>query len=63
MCPGKKDTYRPGMAGFGIPEHDGFFYFGTGMQLRLSLLIREMEGKRAAAGGNISPYETIRLVG
>lgn len=41
----KTHTVREWLASFGIPEHDEFFYLWTGMQLKLSLLIRELEDK------------------
>ena len=41
----KTHTVREWLTSFGIPEHDDFFYLWTGMQLKLSLLIRELEGK------------------
>lgn len=41
----KTHTVREWLASFGIPERDEFFYLWTGMQLRLSLLIRALEDK------------------
>ena len=41
----KTHTVREWLASFGIPEHDEFFYLWTGMQLKLSLLIRELEDR------------------
>lgn len=41
----KTHTVREWLANFGIPEHDEFFYLWTGMQLKLSLLVRELEDR------------------
>lgn len=41
----KTHTVREWLANFGIPEHDEFFYLWTGMQLKLSLLIRDLQDK------------------
>lgn len=41
----KTHTVREWLASFGIPEHDEFFYLWTGMQLKLSRLICELEDK------------------
>lgn len=44
----KTNTVREWLASFGIPENDEFFYLWTGIQLKLSLLIRELEDKGAS---------------
>ena len=44
----KTHTVREWLTSFGIPEHDEFFFLWTGMQLRLSLLIRELEDKHVS---------------
>ena len=58
----KTHTVREWLASFGIPEHDEFFYLWTGMQLKLSLLIREMESK-GISGKALQPVWNVIFTG
>lgn len=42
----KTHTVREWLSSFGIPENDEFFFLWTGVQLRLGMIIRELEGKK-----------------